>query len=351
MKRFASLLLIFAAFCVGCGDEGIITPVGTEQVPMAPSAIANNQPLLSCPPSLYKSVVGMRLIRGGDFEMGYDDSPKTHYAPKTTMRTDFYWISTHEITYAEFQFFVAMTGYVQEFPYLYHLTHNSPAVVSWEDANAYAEWVGKRLPTEIEWEKAARGGLAGKRFSWGDTPPKNHKQNVPASFDTFAHAKEYAAIYIGNGLNKKGNIRTINDPQTEYYLQPVGSYAPNGYGLFDMTGNVDEWCSDEWNVNAYLLLSNGITPKYQKRSEFDVVRRVVRGGGLFHLDIGRYWNDPYAYIHISGTYLHITHTSHIGERRYARESFNQKSHNPIGFRLAMDYDVDAGLWGVCPVEG
>ena len=153
------------------------------------------------------------------------------------------WVDATEVTVGQFQKFLKLTDYPFDGElwarvYKYSPTDKHPMIfVSWYDAIAYAKWVGRRLPTEEEWEFAARGGLVGKEFPWGDDE---------------AVAREYANF---NGTDGKDKW----DKQTA----PVGSFKPNGYGLFDMAGNVYEWCQDWYDSN----------------------QRVLRGGSWFNLPL------------------------------------------------------------------
>ncbi len=139
--------------------------------------------------------------------------------------------------------------------------------VSWEDAMAYAKWAGKRLPTEAEWEYASRGQLVGKRFTWGDNPPTDDSQ--------------LANIWQGGFPNQ-------NDKRDGWErTSPVKTYPPNGYGLYDMSGNVWEWCSDWYRADAYAQRSgqekvvNPVGPRESwDPNEPNAQKRVTRGGSF-----------------------------------------------------------------------
>ena len=129
---------------------------------------------------------------------------------------------------------------------------NHPVVnVSWYAAVAFCQHYGKRLPTEAEWEYAARGGLQNKTFPWGDAPADKTRAN-----------------YSGSGING---------------TTPVGSYAANGYGLFDMAGNVWEFMADEWAAYSDQPQTNPVDGGnlFLDKSFYEVTtRRVIRGGSF-----------------------------------------------------------------------
>jgi formylglycine-generating enzyme required for sulfatase activity len=139
--------------------------------------------------------------------------------------------------------------------------------VSWDDAVAYARWAGKRLPTEAEWEFAARAGLDGKRFAWGD--------------QFLAAGKHLANTWQGQFPNANAQEDGFQR------LAPVKSFPPNAYGIYDMIGNVWEWCSDWYRPDAYVPFSRkdvtvnptGPAASYDPDEPFQP-KRVTRGGSF-----------------------------------------------------------------------
>ena len=224
------------------------------------------------------SLKGMRHIDGGTFAMGSDEFyPEERPVHRVTL--DGFWIDEHPVTAADFRRFVRETGYVtlaerplspDEYPdadpdllvpgsLVFRKTDGPvglndvrnwweyvpgaywkkpsgagstingrdrhPVVqVAYEDAEAYATWVGKALPTEAEWEYAARGGLDGARFAWGDEEVVDGKRL----------ANTWQGDFPWHNTREDGFEGT----------SPVKSFPPNGYGLYDMCGNVWEWTSD-----------------------------------------------------------------------------------------------------------
>lgn len=201
----------------------------------------------------------MVLIPAGEFQMGSNNGERDE-KPVHTVYLDAFYIDKYEVTVGEYKQFVEATNHR---PLPDSVSRTSPtdrhpvAEVSWHDAMAYAQWVGKRLPTEAEWEKAARGGLISQNYPWGNT------------------INSRRANYNKNTKSGTHNERTT----------PVGMYPANGYGLYDMSGNVAEWCLDAYQRKFY---ANGKRHNPVAGSEnvqqiianaaLSKERRVVRGG-------------------------------------------------------------------------
>lgn len=277
------------------------------------------------------STAGMVLIKGGDFMMGGDNnqSDKDEYPKHKVILDDFY-LDAHEVTNAQFKAFVDATGYVttaEKKPDWEELKKqlppntpkpddsqlvasslvftppstpvdlnnyslwwswtpganwkhpngpnsdikgkdNYPVVhISWDDAMAYCKWVGKRLPTEAEWEYAARGGLKNNIYPWGN-------QHIT---EGVVKANSWEGNFPYQNIKKDGFEG----------LAPIKSFAPNGYGLYDMAGNVWEWCND-WYRNDYYQTSNlgeGIKNPKGPSDSYDpdepyTPKKVARGGSF-----------------------------------------------------------------------
>lgn len=270
---------------------------------------------------------GMRWIPPGEFVMGSDTGPRNEQPPHS-VRLGGFWMDEREVTNAQFRRFVEATGYVttaERAPDWEEMKRQLPpgtprpdegllvpgsmvftppagtvplddpsawwrwvpgacwkhpegpdstiegredhpvVQVSWDDASAYAKWAGKRLPTEAEWEYAARGGLEGSRFTWGNRVP-----------DDDAPANIWQGEFPHSNTARDGYERTA----------PAGSFAPNGYGLRDMAGNVWEWCSDWYAADAYEGAAGALSvdpagpAEGRDPAEPYAPKRVTRGGSF-----------------------------------------------------------------------
>ena len=219
----------------------------------------------------------MAMIPAGEFDMGSNDIESSiDEKPVHSVYIDAFYMDKHPVTNAQYKEFVDanpqwrihrwLNNYnfrkYRDSDYLKNWFRGSsptgkddhPVIwVSWYAAMAYAQWIGKRLPTEAEWEKAARGGLSGQIYPWGNIIDRRW-----ANFD-----KRVAET------------------------TPIGKYPPNGYGLHDMAGNVSEWCLDEWNENFYKFseshnpVSGGSIESIIENVTKSKTSRVIRGGSWY----------------------------------------------------------------------
>ncbi len=224
---------------------------------------------------------GAVSIPGGTFWMGTNDG-FAYEGPAHEVTVKPFKLDRHEVTVAQFARFVAATGYKTEAegfgwsgvfdiakrewikgdgadwrrpegPGSKARDDEPVCQVSWNDAAAYAKWAGKRLPTEAEWEYAARGGLKHKTYAWGDDLRPGGK--VVANW--------WQGLFPEKDTGEDGFRNRA----------PIGSFAANGYGLLDMSGNVWEWCAD-WYADDYYRTS----PKENPTGPATGENRTIRGG-------------------------------------------------------------------------
>lgn len=309
-----------------------------QSVPPASAVTATEKrsPETAGHPEPVNGTAGMVWVPGGEFMMGSDDDlSRLNERPAHRASVNGFWIDATPVTNAEFAKFVQATGYLttaeqtpdweelkQQLPAgtprpddsvlvpgsmvfrpsegpvdlrnmanFWHWVpgaswrqpegpesdlrgreHHPVVQVSWDDAVAYAEWAGKSLPTEAQWEFAARGGLQEKRYVWGDSfcPDGTSMANI---WD--------------------GNFPWLNTQQDGFAgTSPVKSFPANGYGLYDMAGNVWNWCADRYRFDAFQHRQSERTccatagqQNCSGPAESDLPERVVKGGSyLCHPD-------------------------------------------------------------------
>jgi formylglycine-generating enzyme len=370
LRRSAWVLLaltsIFAAVAVAVFRPWPLSPASKVEAgqPMAETAeaAAFGPTIQTASPAPATSPRGMAWIPGGEFSMGAMDPPAinevgmhaaTDARPIHRVYVDGFWMDKTDVTNEEFAAFVRATGYVtvaerkpraEDFPgappenlvagsvvfsppdhpvplndhfqwwsYVKGADWRHPegpkssikgrdkypvVQVAYEDALAYATWAGKRLPTEAEWEFAARGSLAGKRYPWGDDFQPNGKWMANTHQGHFPDTDTGTDGYVG--------------------ISPVAKFPPNGYGLYDMAGNVWQWTSDWYRPDYYqqLAAAGGVTRNPQgPDAPFDPAepndkKKVHRGGSFL-------CTDQYCSRYVVGTRGKgevSTGTNHLGFR-------------------------------------
>ena len=217
-----------------------------------------------------KSLAECEIFRGGCKKNWFADMEPVH-----TVYLDAFWVDQTEVTNAMYTQCIAdgacnlprdNSSNTRESYYDNVEFENYPVVyVSWNDADSYCSWAGRRLLSESEWEKAARGGLEGKMYPWGDDAPVCDKN-------------------VKNGANSL----TCNSADTE----EVGVYMPNEYGIYDMASNVFEWTAD-WHSESYYANSPVENPQGPDSGENRVLRSASWSHTANFVQIAyRDWDEP-----------------------------------------------------------
>ena len=310
-----------------------------------PSTPATHTPAAapSTPSAINGSTDGMALIPGGDFLMGTDDPigfAADGEGPVRSVRVNSFYMDTYAVTNTQFEQFVRETGYKTDaerfnWSFVFHMfvgikarraasqaaaeapwwwvingaywrrpegpgsnlkqRWNHPVThISWNDATAYCHWAGKRLPTEAEWEYAARGGLAQKRYAWGDelTPGGEHRCNI------------WQGVFPDENSADDGYKGTA----------PVDAYEPNGYGLYNLSGNVWEWTHDWFSPTFHIETGHINAPRDNPQGPPRGQAKTIRGGS------------------------YLCHDSYCNRYRVAARTSNtpDSSTGNLGFRCVRD---------------
>jgi formylglycine-generating enzyme required for sulfatase activity len=297
----------------------------------------------------------MKSLTGGTFRMGSDYAAEKDQRPSHQVRLAPFKMDVYEVTNRQFQLFVRETHYETTaersgWSYIFHSgrktwvrmvgaswknptgTHTHAeldggamtamldlpvAHVSWDDAQAFCRWAEKRLPSEAEWEFAAKGGLMDVPYPWGEHRQINGK---------------YQANYW------QGHFPSENTAADGFAgLSPVGSFPANRYGLFDAGGNVWEWCGDRYAANYYRRcpLENPLGPSAEEGEAAAVARLLLRKEGDRYIEETMDGLDHISFRVIRGGSFLSAENSDAGYRVTARGSQPQSlSFQDVGFRCA-----------------